>query len=78
MIPMRRRLDSASVWISTIACLSCKAKAQAPMQSSRKWDTDAVWIPEVDTDLDAETAQLRKHIDFNDCVHVLLEAIVKD
>ena len=34
------------------------------MQSSRKWDTDAVWIPEVDTDLDAETAQLRKHIDF--------------
>ena len=34
------------------------------MQSSRKWDTDAVWILEVDTDLDAETARLRKHIDF--------------
>ena len=48
------------------------------MQSSRKWDTDAVWIPEVDADLDAETAQLRKHTDFSDCMHVLLEAIVKE
>ena len=43
-----------------------------------KVDTDAVWIPEVDTDLDAETAELCKRTDFNDCVHVVLEAIVKE
>ena len=52
--------------------------------SKERWDIDAVWIPEMDIDLDAETARLRKRMDFNDCVHVFLsegagiDAIVRE
>ena len=40
--------------------------------SKDRWDIDAVWIPEMDIDLDAETERLRKRMDDNDCAHVFL------
>ncbi|MEZ5325006.1 MAG: pyrophosphate--fructose-6-phosphate 1-phosphotransferase [Verrucomicrobiales bacterium] len=52
--------------------------------SKERWDIDAVWIPEMDIDLDAETVRLRQRMDDNDCVHVFLsegagiDAIVRE
>ena len=52
--------------------------------SRERWDVDAVWIPEMDIDLDSEIARLRERKDRNDCVHIFLsegagiDAIVRE
>jgi pyrophosphate--fructose-6-phosphate 1-phosphotransferase len=48
------------------------------------WDIDAVWIPEMEIDFEAECARLRERMDRDDCVQVFLsegagvETIVKE
>lgn len=37
-----------------------------------RWDIDAVWLPEMDFDLDAEVDRLNERMDKNDTVHVFL------
>ena len=49
-----------------------------------RWDVHAVWIPEMELDLDAELARLNKIMDEHDCVNVFLsegagtDAIVRE
>ena len=43
-VSMRGRLNSTSTWISTIACTSCRAKAQAPMQPPRDEDAERISV----------------------------------
>ena len=38
----------------------------------KRWDVHAVWIPEMDIDMDAECARLREIMDTHDCVNVFL------
>lgn len=40
--------------------------------SKDRWDIDAVWIPEMDIDFDAEIERLQQRMDDKDCVHVFL------
>ena len=40
--------------------------------SQDRWDVDAVWVPEMDIDLDAEVARLSKAMDKKDSVNVFL------
>jgi pyrophosphate--fructose-6-phosphate 1-phosphotransferase len=50
----------------------------------KRWDVHAVWIPEMDIDMDAECARLRAIMDEYDCVNVFLsegagaDAIVRE
>ena len=52
--------------------------------SKDKWDVHAVWIPEMDVDLESEVERLRKIMDESDCVNLFLsegagtEAIIRD
>ncbi len=52
--------------------------------SKDRWDVHAVWIPEMDFDLDAEVERLRKSMDDSDCVNLFLsegagtEAIIRE
>ena len=49
-----------------------------------RWDVHAVWIPEMELDLDAEVERLRKIMDEHDCVNLFLsegagtDAIVRE
>lgn len=38
----------------------------------RRWDVDAVYLPEMEIDLDAEAARLRRVMDEKDCVNIFL------
>ncbi len=54
------------------------------MLSKGRWDVDAVWLPEMALDLDAEVERLNQSMDEHDCVHLFLsegagvDAIVKE
>ncbi|MDF1751419.1 MAG: pyrophosphate--fructose-6-phosphate 1-phosphotransferase [Verrucomicrobiales bacterium] len=37
-----------------------------------RWDIDAVWVPELEIDLDAEVSRLTDAMDKNDCVNIFL------
>ncbi|MDF1812429.1 MAG: pyrophosphate--fructose-6-phosphate 1-phosphotransferase [Verrucomicrobiales bacterium] len=49
-----------------------------------RWDIDAVWVPELDVDLEAEANRLAAAMDKNDCVNIFLsegagvDAIIKE
>lgn len=50
----------------------------------KRWDVHAVWVPEIDLDLDAEIARLKESMEENDCVNLFLsegagtDAIVRE
>ncbi|MGY8643683.1 MAG: pyrophosphate--fructose-6-phosphate 1-phosphotransferase, partial [Verrucomicrobiales bacterium] len=71
-------MGRACGWLTAHAALDYRATLDnyswlpEALLDKARWDIDAVWVPEMDVDLDVEAPRLKANMDKNDCVNIFL------